>query len=203
VYYLVPTSSSAETESKSERQLAQLLPWVTEEKKTPELNAPAAPPSTAAPKPTPAPAPSASPKGPESAPGWAVNCSSNVDERGLTCRLSQTLIAKESGRTLTNVAFVLPPENKSPEVVLGLPLGLYVPAGASYQVDGNAPQRLSIRTCDRNGCYATAVITPGTMSALRKGKQLKVDFTNLAEKPVSLALSLEGFGSAYEKIQVR
>jgi invasion protein IalB len=134
-------------------------------------------------------------------PGWAVNCSSQAGQKGLSCRMSQTVIARPSGRTLTNVAFLLDPENKNPEVLLQLPLGLYLPAGATYQVDENAAQRLSIRACDRNGCYARAPVLPETMSSLTKGKQLKIDFKNAAEKPISIPLSLDGFAFAYEKIQ--
>jgi invasion protein IalB len=55
--------------------------------------------STTEKKPT-APA-EASPAGP----GWAVNCKSEVNEKGLECRMSQTVVLKQSGQVLTNVTF--------------------------------------------------------------------------------------------------
>jgi invasion protein IalB len=207
VYLLWPEKGP---QVKAEGQFAQMtLPWATDKKKPPTQKAP----TTPAPTPTPAPAPKpqsglapstkvgAETRTETAGPGWAVNCSSQAGQKDLTCSLSQTVVTRPSGQTLTNVTFLLAPENKSPEVLFQLPLGLYLPAGATYQVDANAPQRLSIRACDRQGCYARAPISPETMVSLRKGKQLKVDFKNLAEKPISIPLSLDGFASAYEKIQ--
>jgi invasion protein IalB len=208
VYYLWPEANSDVADSSSPRQHAQLLPWATEEKKAPEPKAPATRTPTQAP-----PAPKAQPdtapaaqigetkKPTAGGPGWAVNCSSEAGQKGLSCRMSQTVITKPSGRTLTNVAFLLAPEAKSPEVLLQLPLGLFIPAGATYRIDQNAPQRLSIRACDRSGCYARAPVPPATMSSLTKGKQLKIEFKNAAEKPVSIPLSLDGFATAYEKVK--
>jgi invasion protein IalB len=207
------------------------LPWATEEKKAPERKTPPAPKAPPAPTPstptqtpvTPAPTPSTptqapvtptpapapvTPKPPQDSktreaagPGWALNCRSQAGEKGLSCRMSQTVVAKNSGRTLTDVAFLVATEKKVTEVLLQLPLGLYLPAGASYQVDENAPQRLSIRNCNRNGCYARAPVSPEIMGALRKGKQLKIDFKDQAKKPITVPLSLEGFAAAYDKIQ--
>jgi invasion protein IalB len=208
VYYLWPEDASDGQQGASQRQFAQItLPWATEEKGAPAPKAPATPTPTPvpAPKAQSAPAPSVQMeegKEPQAAgPGWAVNCSSEAGQKGLSCQMSQTVVAKQSGRTLTNVAFLLSPESKNPEVLLRLPLGLYLPAGATYQVDENAPQRLSIRACDRNGCYARGPVSPESMGSLTKGKQLKIDFKNLAEESVSIPLSLDGFASAYEKIQ--
>jgi len=215
-------------ESGAQLQSVQFsLPWATEEKKkkTPEPKTPPAPKAQPAPAPStptqapvapaPAPAPKAQPatapatpkptqdaKALEPAgPGWAVNCRSPAGEKGLSCRMSQTVLAKNSGRTLTDVAFLLTPEKKATEVLLQLPLGLYLPAGASYQVDENAPQRLRIRNCNRNGCYARASVSPEIMGALRKGKQLKIAFKDQAENPVTVPLSLDGLEAAYAKIQ--
>jgi invasion protein IalB len=205
VYYLWPDGAS-DGHERSLRQFAQIaLPWATEEKKEPARKPPSAPTPAPAPKAQPAPAPSVqveeenNPKA--KGPGWAVNCTSQTEQKGLSCRMSQRVVARPSGRTLTDVAFLLAPESKSPEVVLQLPLGLYLPAGASYQVDESASQLLRIRACDRNGCYARAPVSRETLGSLRTGKQLKIDFKNLAEKPVSVPLSLDGFASAYEKIQ--
>jgi invasion protein IalB len=208
--------------------LAQFsLPWATEEKKKPPApktppapkaqpapapSAPSQAPVKTAPAETPkaqpappavgAPAASQEAKTPESAgPGWAVNCRSRAGEKGLSCRMSQTVVAKNTRQRLTEVAFLVGPEAKTTEVLLQLPLGLYLPAGASYQVDGSAPQRLSIRACTRSGCYARAPVSPEILQALRNGKVLKIDFKDRAERPVTVPLSLEGFEAAYAKIE--
>jgi invasion protein IalB len=134
-------------------------------------------------------------------PGWAVNCKSNARTKDLTCRMSQKVVARQTGRTLTDVAFVVPGPSESPELVLQLPLGLYLPAGVNYQVDRDTPRHLSFRMCNRRGCYAREPISPELWTKLRNGKQLKIDFKDSSEKPVSIAVSLDGLAFAHDKIQ--
>ena len=142
-----------------------------------------------------------SPPTPAPGPGWAVNCKSEARDKALECRMSQTVVLKQSGQVLTNVTFRLPSDTKKPEVIVQLPLGIFLPAGASFQVDENATQRLTVRACDRNGCYANAAISPDVMATLKKGKQFKVSFQTLAEKPVTVPLSLDGFVESYGKME--
>ena len=133
-------------------------------------------------------------------PGWAVNCKSEAKDKGLECRMSQTVVLKQGGQVLTNVTFRVPADTKTPEMIVQLPLGVYLAPGASFQVDTNPAQRLSYRACDRNGCFAIAPVTPDALALLKKGKQIIISFQNLAEKPITVPLSLDGFGEAYEKM---
>jgi len=145
-------------------------------------------------------APAKPPAAQGAGPGWAVNCKSDATEKGLECRLSQTVVTKQGGQVLTEVTFLFPAGNKENEVVLQLPLGLFLPGGAAIQVDDNPPQRLTFRACDRSGCFARAPLSPETLVTLQKGKQLEVSFQNLAEDPIKVPLSLDGFEGAYSKI---
>jgi invasion protein IalB len=138
---------------------------------------------------------------PAAGPGWAVNCKSEAKEKELECRMSQTVVLKQSGQVLANVTFRVPSDTKKPEIIVQLPLGVFLPAGATFQVDENAAQRLNFRACDRNGCFANAPVSAEVMATLKKGKQLKVGFQTLAEKPVTVPLSLDGFGESYDKMQ--
>ena len=136
-----------------------------------------------------------------SGPGWALNCKSEATEKEFECRMSQTVVAKQSRRVLANVTFRIQTESKEPKIVVQLPLGLYLPAGATYQVDENPPQTLDFRACDRRGCYAQTLVTPDTLASLKKGKQLTLSFQNLAQKPIKISLSLGGFEETFDKIQ--
>jgi invasion protein IalB len=137
---------------------------------------------------------------PEKGPGWAVNCKSEAKDKGLECRMTQTVVLKGSGQVLTSVTFRVPADTKTPEMIVQLPLGVFLSPGASYQIDTNPAQRLNYRACDRNGCFAIAPVTPEALAVLKKGKQIKISFQNLAEKPITVPLSLDGFGEAYEKM---
>ena len=114
--------------------------------------------------------------------------------------MSQTVVLKQSGQVLTNVTFRIPADTKKPEIIVQLPLGVYLAAGATFQVDENPAQRLNFRACDRNGCFAFSPVTPEMLAVLKRGKQIKIGFQNLAEKPITVPLSLDGFGDAYEKM---
>jgi invasion protein IalB len=144
------------------------------------------------------PAPATPPKA-EEAPGWAVNCKSAPNDKGLECRLSQTIVT-QNGQVITDVTFRIPADKKEPEAIVRLPLGILLSAGATLQVDDKAPQNLTFRTCDQNGCYARMSVSPEILATIQKGKQLQVSFQNLAEKSITVPLSLTGFSDAYGKI---
>jgi invasion protein IalB len=181
--------SDVRAATKSATKLTQTGP---EKKPTP---APTASPAQAAP----APSAQGAAKGPGA--GWAVNCSSAAKDKELQCRMSQTLVLKKGGQVLSKVTFQIPADTKKLEIVVQMPLGVYLPAGATFQVDESTPQQLNFRTCGRNGCYATSPVSPEVLDALRKGKQLTIGFQNLAEKPITLPLSLDGFAESYDKMQ--
>ena len=184
---LVSTTTliDARAETKPATKLSQANPPSSSTEKKPTT--PAAAQSQAAP---------AAGKGP----GWAVNCKSEAKDKGLECRMSQTVVLKGSGQVLTNVTFRVPADTKTPEMIVQLPLGVFLSPGASFQIDTNPAQRLNYRACDRNGCFAITPVTPETLAVLKKGKQIKISFQNLAEKPITVPLSLDGFGEAYEKM---
>jgi invasion protein IalB len=201
------TLSAAAAENQPEGQFAQLVspPSSTERRSTTAPTAPPSAQSAPAPAAQTAPAPStpgaAKPPAPAKGPGWAVNCKSTAKEKELECRMSQTVVVKQTGKVLTNVTFRIPADTKKPEIIVQLPLGLNLQAGATFQVDENTPQRLGFRACDRKGCYASSPVSPEVLATLRRGKQLKIGFQNLAEKPITVPLVLDGFGDAYDKMQ--
>jgi invasion protein IalB len=144
---------------------------------------------------------SAKPQSASAGPGWAVSCKSQTKDKESVCRISQAVVLKNSGQVLTNVTLRVPGDAKRSVIVIRLPLGLYLPAGATYQIDENVPQAVNIRACVRTGCYAQTPVAPDVLAALKAGKQLTIVFQNLAQKPIKVLLSLDGFGVAYDKIQ--
>jgi invasion protein IalB len=161
-------------------------------------------------KSTPAPAPSGSPTttAPSTAqraqaetagPGWALNCKSEVDAKALDCTLSQA-VATQRRELLASVTFVFPAAPGKPTMNIQLPLGVLLTEGASVRVDENAPQKLAYKACDRSGCYLEAPVSPELLTMLRRGKQLSIEFKNLANNAITVPVSLDRFGDAYGKI---
>ncbi len=175
--------------------------YLTKDRAVPWQAAQVEEPSPAQDQESPALQPNQKPQPQSPGPGWAINCRSAAQEKALSCRLSQRVVMQGSGQLLTQVTFLLPTDTQTPQLAIQLPLGVLVPAGASIQVDENPAQRLRFRTCDRGGCYAEAALSPELLGQLRKGSKLTIAFKNLAEKTISLPLSLGGFEEAYAKAQ--
>ncbi len=132
-------------------------------------------------------------------PGWAVNCTSTTTDKGLECQLSQMIVTQQ-GDILANVMVRVPADKQNLEAIVQLPLGIFLPAGATLKVDDNVPLQLNFRACHGNGCYARGPVSPEILADLQKGKQLNVSFKNLAEKPIDVSFSLDEFAKAYAKI---
>jgi invasion protein IalB len=130
-----------------------------------------------------------------------MRCKSQAKDKELECGISKTVVEKQSGQVVTNVTLRMSADTKQPKISIRMPLRLYLPAGASYQVDENTPQALNFKACNRKGCYAQTTVTPETLAALKKGKQLTIGFETLARKPIKVPLSLSGFEDAYDKLQ--
>lgn len=118
-----------------------------------------------------------------------LDCS--VFQRGIT----------QSGQLVGSVTVRIPADTGKPVIVISAPLGLYLPAGISYSIDGAAAQTLQIQSCDQNGCFANQPITAETLDAMFKGQKLEIAFSNLNKQSITLPLSLTGFSAAYQRIK--
>jgi invasion protein IalB len=79
------------------------------------------------------------------------------------------------------VAVTIPAETKTPIMVVRLPLGIYLPAGASVQFGQDAAIPLEITRCDQSG--------------------LTISAQNRDQAPLTYLVPAEGFSAAYAKLQ--
>ena len=63
---------------------------------------------------------------------WVVSCDDNNGR--LDCRAGQSVFIKKTGQRLLSVAVRVPADTKKPVLMLQVPLGVYLPAGA-YAAD--------------------------------------------------------------------
>ncbi len=134
---------------------------------------------------------------------WNVTCQSASNDKGLNCRMSRAVVLKENRKLLLRVTVRLPAETKKPVMLIQLPHGLYLPAGAKMGIDDKTPQPLVLQTCNQKGCYAGSPVSKALLTAMRKAQQLKVTFQNLQKKPITVAMPLDGFTKAYEQMEGR
>jgi invasion protein IalB len=133
--------------------------------------------------------------------GWAVRCSSVSRDAPLECAIEQSAVLTKTGQLIVLINIRVPGDTHTPVAQVQLPLGLNLPVGARLQVDDGKAVDLQILTCENRGCYASSVIAPDMLAALRAGKQLKVSFQDMAKETISIPIPLADFAAAYDKIK--
>lgn len=132
---------------------------------------------------------------------WATNCTSAARGQPQECVMEQRAIASETGQALALVTIRVPQDTKKPVSMIQIPLGMFLPAGLSVDVDGAVSQTYPFQTCNANGCFAGFPIPEAMIKAMFNGNKLNVTFQNLNKKPVVLPMSLAGFTDAYNRIK--
>lgn len=111
-------------------------------------------------------------------------------------------MAQGTGQLVASVVIHIPADATRTELLVTVPLGLSIPAGVSYDIDGTRPGRLDLVTCDRGGCLATASpLAADALSAMQGGQKLNIIFASADGQPITLAMSLAGFTAALQKIR--
>jgi invasion protein IalB len=129
---------------------------------------------------------------------WSMNCANRPE--GLDCRAIQSLFLK-NGQRLLSVVLHVPPDPEKPELLIQLPLGIYLPAGASLKIGENKAKTLPFKSCDRFGCLAEYAITDSEIAAMSKGSGLAITMTRLTQQPITMTVPMDGFAAAYAKVK--
>jgi invasion protein IalB len=178
----------------------------------PKAARPAAPPAPPAQKaqaaapsePQPAPSPNSTPSPNASPPaggGWVSKCVSESRQSPVDCSIEQTVVLTNTGQLVASVLVRVPTDTRQPVMMIQVPVGLYLPAGLSLQIDDGKAQPVPLQTCDLKGCYAGMQVGPELIAALKAGKRLTMTFQNMAKTNVAVPLALDNFADAYQKIQ--
>ena len=141
------------------------------------------------------------PPSPAPQPGWAARCTSASREAPLECVIEQTAVLSKTGQLVVLVNIRVPSDTHTPVILIQLPLGLNLPAGAKLQVDDGKSTDLQIQTCEARGCYTSAPVVPEQLAAMKSGKELKVSFQNLGKEIITIPMPLADFAAAYDKIK--
>ena len=120
----------------------------------------------------------------------------------LDCRAGQSVFIKTTGQRLLSVAVRVPADTKKPVLMLQVPLGVYLPAGASLQIGKDEAKTLPFRGCDRGGCVAEYAITETEIAAMTKGSDLTISVQNQNQQPAfTVTVPVTGFAAAYAKVK--
>jgi invasion protein IalB len=82
--------------------------------------------------------------------------------------------------------------------VAAVPLGVLLPFGLTWQIDGQKPIRVPYMLCDPESCASQLVINEQYVAALKKGAKLSLIAKNRANKDLVVEINLAGFGAVYD-----
>src|SRR5215213_461374 len=130
---------------------------------------------------------------------WTKVCGKDQAQNAEVCYTTRDFVS-DQGQPVLAVAVYDAKGAQSQKVVRFLmPLGLLLQPGVRFAVDqGQAtPGRYAI--CFPNGCFAEAPgLKDDVVNAMKKGTTLNVSVQNQAQREVTFAVPLAGFGKAFD-----
>jgi invasion protein IalB len=82
--------------------------------------------------------------------------------------------------------------------VAAVPLGVLLPFGLTWQIDGAKPIRVPYMLCDPTSCATQLVINEQYVNSLKKGSTLKLTAKNRQNQDLTIDITLAGFTAAYD-----
>jgi invasion protein IalB len=82
--------------------------------------------------------------------------------------------------------------------VAAVPLGVLLPFGLTWQIDGSKPVRVPFMLCDPTSCATQLVINEAYVNSLKKGSTLKLTAKNRQNEDLVIEINLAGFTAAYD-----
>lgn len=82
--------------------------------------------------------------------------------------------------------------------VAAVPLGVLLPFGLTWQIDGGKPIRVPFMICDPTSCATQLVINEAYVNSLKKGGKLILTAKNRQNKDLTIEINLSGFTAVYD-----
>ena len=82
--------------------------------------------------------------------------------------------------------------------VAAMPLGVLLPFGLTWQIDGSKPVRVPYMLCDPTSCATQLVINEQYVNSLKRGSTLKLTAKNRQNQDLTIEIDLAGFTATYD-----
>lgn len=82
--------------------------------------------------------------------------------------------------------------------VAAVPLGVLLPFGLTWQIDGAKPVRVPYMICDPTSCATQLVINEQYVNSLKGGNKLTLTAKNRQNQDLTIEINLAGFTAAYD-----
>lgn len=136
-----------------------------------------------------------------SASDWEMRCSKNKEGEILNCEAFQRLVDTKSKKRIAEMAITKNVKTEKWNMAFILPLGIHIPTGVAFGVDGTAQGKAVLSHCEQNGCVLFLEISKDEfLEKMKNGKQFNMGFKNVQGKVFNLNFSLKGFTKSIENI---
>lgn len=133
---------------------------------------------------------------------WVVGCEMPPDGKGERCFVAQDQVVKDSGQHLIKVAIGYFGVNGETTMVVTLPLGINLPAGAAYKLDDHDQVPIKLLNCTAEGCVGVVTVDSATLAAFKSGKALNFGVLPFgSDKTLSIAVPLKGFAEGFATLK--
>jgi invasion protein IalB len=82
--------------------------------------------------------------------------------------------------------------------VAAVPLGVLLPFGVTWQIDGGKPVRVPYMLCDPQSCATQLVVNEAYVNSLKKGGKLTLTAKNRKNEDLVITINLAGFTAVYD-----
>jgi len=82
--------------------------------------------------------------------------------------------------------------------VAAVPLGVLLPFGVTWQIDGGKPIRVPYMLCDPQSCATQLVVNEAYVNSLKKGTKLTLTAKNRKNEDLVININLGGFTGVYD-----
>jgi len=131
---------------------------------------------------------------------WRVRCEKPEGADEERCFLFQNVMLKKGKQQLLNIAVGYLQNMEHPVAVLTLPLGISLPPGVEFKVDGGEPMPLQVEHCLDRGCRVLLGLDDKLLAILKAGSQAQVTFYDGARRPIGVPVSLMGFTAGFNAL---
>ncbi len=130
---------------------------------------------------------------------WRVVCKKIPKSEKKFCGMTQ-IISSNDEKTTIQVTVTYPPEQKTPQAVFRLPLGMLLQPGIEFFA-GEAKVSLAYSFCVQQGCIVNTKLTSKMIKSMKSASRGGIKFVTLDGKRFEAPVSFNGFTAAFNSIK--
>lgn len=136
---------------------------------------------------------------------WGLSCAKGgePDKPAETCALVQRLVREEGEQQIVKVEISKTPEMDGATMLLTVPLGVGLLAGAGFQIDAGELQKAPYNVCSGSGCHALFNVSRELVDGLKRGLNLTVFFVAVQGQTLKAQLSLKGLTAGLAALEAK